>query len=114
MTFDNLVTLLEQLAGTLKCDVAYSFFKDEDEIKRQRFLLYELPETDDFYADGVNYANIEAVNLEFYSPEREFATEKQIDAFLKQNEIAYKKNAAYISTEKVHLTTYELEEVFSG
>lgn len=73
------------------------------------FIVYYYPSSDDFMADNVNYAHIEAINIELYSDSKDFTKEKTIEDVLKANGIGYRKNETFIEDEKMYQVLYESE-----
>lgn len=107
MTYEAIGTLMESLATALKCDYAYSNFKDNK--TRNRFLIFYYDGSEDFYADGENYKNIENLTIEFYSNIKELETEKTIQTALKNSGLTYSKNETWIDSEKLFMTSYFTE-----
>ena len=111
MTYTEVNNIMKALASALKCEYAYSAFKSGS---RKRFLIFYYDESDDFFADGVNYQSIENLVIEFYSPTKEIDSEKTIQSILTEYELGYSKITAYISSEAVNMTTYNMEVIING
>lgn len=110
MTYENINTLMNELATALKCEYAYQAFKQG---KRTRFLIFYYDGSDDFYADDINYKGIEELVIEFYSPNKEITTEKTIQSILTSHGLTYTKNSVYIGSEKMNMTTYNTEVIIN-
>lgn len=111
MTYEQVNGLIADIATALKCEYAYSSFKEGT---RNRFLIFYYDDSDDLYADNVNYQSIENLVIEFYSKNKEIKSEKTIQSILTENEIAYDKSSVYISGEGVNMTTYSMEVLING
>jgi len=106
MTYEQINGIIEELATVLNCDYAYSAFKEGT---RSRFLIFYYDDSDDLYADNVNYQSIENLVIEYYSPTKEIKSERKIQKILSDNEIAYDKATAYVSDERINMTRYTTE-----
>lgn len=111
MTYAEIKNIIAAIAAALKCEFAYSCFKTG---KRSRFLIFYYENSDDVYADGENYKGIENLVIEFYSPTKEIDNENTIQTMLKASGLSYSKTSAYINSEALHITTYNLEVMING
>ena len=73
------------------------------------FLVWRIPESNNFIADGVVYAKIDALDIEFYSIEKDWYNEKKIEDILEKYGIAYQKTEEYLDSEKMYEVLYEME-----
>ena len=112
MTYQEINTLISQIAQELECDYNYCAF--EDEISRSRYLVFIFNENNDFYADNENYAENACLDIEFYSSEKSIQDERIIEKYLKSHDICYQKDNAYISQEKIFETIYSTEVLIDG
>ena len=110
MTYEEIKNLLSSLAGLLNCPFAYYQFEDETS---PPFLVFNFPESDDFFADNVNYQGITALDIYYCSDEKDFAAEMAIEAFLKNNEIAYTKTESHIDTDAMWQILYATEVIIN-
>lgn len=106
MTYQEVNNLISEIATALKCEYAYSTFKDG---KRDRFIIFFYDGSDDLFADNENYQSIENLRIDFYSATKEIDSEQTIQSILKAHELGYDKNTSYISSEQIHMTTYNTE-----
>ncbi|GEM_PF-5505552 len=107
MTYQDINVIISDLTQKLKCDYANSFFKDGK--KRSNFLIFYFSDSSDIYADGINYQEKCNLTIEYYSPAKDFKSEKTIKDFLKSKDLSYSYQNAYINSEKIHLTTFNME-----
>lgn len=82
---------------------------EEDEAIAPPFLVYLIPDSDNFAADGKSYFKVDVLNLELYTDYRDFNLEEQIEAVLEKNEIFWEKENIYIESEKMYETIYTME-----
>lgn len=107
MTRKEINVLMSELAESLKCDYTYSVFTDGK--LRSKFMIFYYSQSSDVYADGINYQEKSKLTLEYYSPAKDFKSQKIIKDFLKNKSISYSFLDAYIDSEKIHLTTFYTE-----
>ena len=78
------------------------------------FVVFYYPESDDFIADNHNYTGIRQLTIEFYSDEKDFQAEANIEAKLEAAEIPYFKTEIYIDDEQLFEVAYEMEVLING
>ena len=78
------------------------------------YVLFYYPNRADFHADGKIYKKISALNIEFYSDNKDFDGENKIEAVLDEYGLIYAKNESYIDSEKMFLVLYETEVLIDG
>ena len=105
MTHKELAEFLNSVADTVNLDLYYGQYIG----KKEKYLIWFLNQSDDFYADGSNYKKVRAFTLQHYSPTKDFATDEKIEAALNEGGFTYSTFDSYISEEKVNITTYEME-----
>lgn len=92
---------------------AYYQFTQET-AKEPPFICYYFTNDNDFGADNINYQAIRTAVIELYTDNKDFTLEAAVETLLKNNEMRFTKNEAYISSEKMYLVTYETEVVISN
>lgn len=78
------------------------------------YTVYYFPRTEDFQADSINYAHINALNVELYTKEKDFNTEALLESAFKNAEISYRKSETYLESEKMYEVLYEMEVLING
>lgn len=106
MTYKEIKNLIAALAALLSVPWAYYQFEEETS---PPFLVYNFPESDDFYADNINYKGKTVLELYYCSDFKDFEAEEQIETFLKINGIAYTKEQTYIDSDAMWETLYNTE-----
>lgn len=72
-------------------------------------MVYLFPGTDNFSADGVVYQEIDELNIELYSEEKDPEAEKKIADWLTENGLFFEKQEYYIESEKMFQVIFETE-----
>lgn len=73
------------------------------------FLVWRIPESNNFNADGITYAKIDVLNIELYSDTKDWDNEKKVEDVLEKYGIAYQKTESYLESEKMYEVLYEME-----
>lgn len=93
----------------------YAYFQfTEDTAQAPPFICFFYSTDDSVHADDTNYAKIEQLNIEFYSAIKDFEAETAIEDALIANGFSYYKEQTYIETEKLYMTSYEMEVLING
>lgn len=72
-------------------------------------MVWLFPGTDNFSADGVVYQEIDELNIELYSEEKDLEAEKKIADWLTENSLFFEKQEYYIESEKMIQVIFETE-----
>lgn len=115
MTYQDMKDIVESCATAVGCSLSYYKGKEENgqllpDLPELPAMLYVLPETSGFYADGVNYAPIVSCEIYLYTREKDFAAEKAVMDTLKDAGIGYRKSETYITTEEMYEIVFTTEE----
>lgn len=73
------------------------------------FLLYLFPESDNYVADNVVYAEVSRVYLELYTDLKDPETEKQVERALQEHAIFWDKTEVWIESESLYEVLYSFE-----
>lgn len=87
---------------------AYHHFA-EGESPKPPFLIYLLPSSDNFSADGRAYFKVNEVHIEVYTDYKSPDIEEKIEAVLDEHGIFYNKTEVYIESEKLYEVLYIFE-----
>lgn len=103
----NLNTILKQL----NIPYAYHHFA-ESKSPKLPFVVYLLPNTNHFKADGKIHFKVSVVHLEIYSDKKDITLEQKVESILDKNSIVYEKSEVWIESEKLYevLYLFEMEE----
>lgn len=104
MTYSEINTMINSMGFD------YNYYQyPENTAPDPPYILFYYPGRNDFQADGINYAKVTRLNIEFYSPEKNFEGEAAIEAVLDEYGLAYTKEEQYIDQEKMYETLYTME-----
>ena len=78
------------------------------------FICFYYEDSNDMYADGINYQKIVQLTIEFYSDSKDFYYEGLIQDALTAASLAYRKSEQFIDSEKMHETVYEMEVLINA
>lgn len=94
---------------------AYHHFA-EGESPEPPFLIYLLPASDNFSADGRVYFKANEVHIEIYTDYKSPNIEKKVETVLDEHGIFYNKSEVFIESEKLYevLYIFEMEEENHG
>lgn len=101
---DELVSLL----GEMGLPFAYDHFA-EGESPDPPFVVYLLPGSNNFAADGRVYHKINEVRIELYTDEKEPSVEEQVTAVLDEHGIFYDQTETWIDSEKLYEVMFSFE-----
>lgn len=102
---------LEQLSGVLlrtKLPVAFQAFPKK-EAPAMPYLCYEVPQANNFFADGIVYYSATRAFVTLYTAERNLAAEQIVETVFSANQIPWTKDAVYNEREKCFEILYEIE-----
>ena len=105
---DDEITLLETFRA--KCGVPYAYDHfTEGEAPAPPFICYRIPESNNFSADGTVYLDIDVIDIELYTDEKDPVLERKLQKLLKQYGISYEKSEVWIESERLYEVIYEFE-----
>lgn len=109
MTYEQIASMVESMG------FPYAYYEfDEGSGQQPPFICFYYPNNNDFHADGVNYANIEQLNIELYTDEKDFDAEEKVESVLKANGLTFQKAETKIDSEKMYQVLYECEVLING
>jgi len=108
MTYKDVATMI----GSLKLPYAYYQFPDGTE-QEPPFICFLYTDSDDFYADGLNFQAIRPLVIELYTDNKDFSLEAQMEACLLAHGLAYEKTETYIDVERMFQISYSVEIVIT-
>ena len=77
------------------------------------YVVWFLSNDNDFKADNTNYCDIEQLNIELYTTEKDFDLEAQVEQVLKSHDLASRKESAFVDSEKMQQTSWEMEVIIN-
>lgn len=86
--------------------IAYDHFS-EGSVPALPYIVYLLPNSSNFSADGIAFHQISEVDIELYCEDKDFSVEEKIEKWLTENIFYFDKTEEFIETEKMYLIKYE-------
>lgn len=102
---------LSEIANMIKgigVPYAYHHFP-ENTGQAPPFICFYYPESRDFVADDSNYRKINALTIELYTDNKDFALEEKVEEMLISNDLVYQRTEYYIDSERMYQITYTTE-----
>lgn len=106
MTF----TEIRNIIDTMGFPSTYDFFPNNI-APEPPYVVFNFPQSNDFGADNKNYVSIDVLNIELYTPNKDFESEKQVEAVLEENGFFYEKTEAFIRNEHLYQISYVCEVI---
>src|SRR3712207_4067484 len=101
---DNLLEIIKEIG----LPNAYHHFA-EGESPEPPFLIYLMPSSDNFSADGMVYFKANEVHIEVYTDYKNPDIEEKVEVVLDKYGIFYNKMESYIESEKLYEVLYIFE-----
>ena len=109
MTYQDVASMVSEIG------VPYAYYQFPDDTEQATpFVCFYFPDTDDVFADNINYQRINALNLELYTDDKDFEMEAQVESVLELHEMTYTKSESYIDSEKMYEVLYQMEVIING
>lgn len=102
------VQIATMIAG-IGLPYAYDHFTKKDSPGGPPFIAFMYPNSDDLFADNINYARITALHIELYTDNVDFDLESAVEAALTAAELPFSKTQTYIESESMYQTAYDTE-----
>lgn len=103
MTHEKIVEILEQTG----LPVAYDHFA-EGESPDPPFICFLFPDSENFSADNMVYAEFSTLNVELYTDEKNPELEDQLEVVLNSHELFWQKSEVWIEEEKMYEVLYQM------
>lgn len=99
---------IEKMLAETGLPFQYHHFTEENAVDPP-FVVWLNEESANFYADGVVYAVIDAMNIELYTDEKDHELEKRIEEIFKNYNVSWEKEETYIDSEQMYEVLYQME-----
>ena len=87
---------------------AYHHFA-EGESPEPPFLVYLIPGSNNFSADGIVWLKVKQLDIELYTDRKDPVMEEKLEAVLDAHGLFYNRTETWIESEKMYEVLYELE-----
>lgn len=92
----------------------YSYYQfEQNTAQAPPFVCFFFGSSDDLYADDANYQPIRTLHIELYTDRKAFDLEAQFEARLEALELPYYKEETFLTDQRMHMTSYEMEVVIT-
>lgn len=108
MTYKEVATMI----STINVPYAYYQFPEGTE-QACPFICFFFDRSNDMAADDTNYQQIRTLNIELYTDNKDFATEKTVEDTLNTNGLVYAREESYLDSEKMYMVTYMTDIVIT-
>ena len=99
---------LLQIMQELSLPFAYDHFA-EGEAPELPYILYLVPESNNFAADNYAYFKVNEVHIELYTDRKDLTAEQRVEAVLDRHGIFYNRSETWIESEKLYEVLYSFE-----
>lgn len=105
MRYSEIVSMVNEIG----IPFAYDHFAEGDN-QDPPFIVFRIPESDNFGADDVVYKEIVGLDIELYTDTKRPDLEKAVKDVLNGHEIFFQvSDAVWIASEKMYVTPFEME-----
>lgn len=102
------MTSLQTILQQLNLPYAYHHFA-ESNAPQPPFVVYLIPNTNHFKADGKVHFKVSMVHLELYTDKKDIVLERKVEQVLDNHQIVYEKSEVWIESEKLYEVLYQFE-----
>lgn len=99
---------IEKILERMNIPFRYFVFEEKEAVEPP-FLVWYLPESNNFFADGIVYEKITRLNLELYTDQKDFELEECLESLLETAGMAWNKTEAFLDEEQLYEVLYEME-----
>jgi len=84
------------------------------QVPKLPYILYYFPNNDDMLADNINYVNIVDTNIELYTKEKDFKTERALEKILNDAGLFFEKSESYLTDEEMYEVLYQVRVIIDN
>ena len=96
------------IMGEIDIPSAYDHFA-EGEAPDPPFVVFLLPGSDNFSADGAVYFKLNRLSIELYTDRKDPDVEARVESVLDLHRLFYQKSEVWIEEERLYEVLYEME-----
>ena len=113
MKYTEVKAMLDTIKTTYGVPFTYYSFP-EKEAPELPYLVFYYPSSSNFAASDGVYQKVEALTIELYTENKDFALEANVESVLESYGIVWDKSEDYIQNEHMFMITYETEIYIDG
>lgn len=107
MTREDIEQMLEQMEIPFRY---HHFTQKEMKDVTLPIMVWNVPGTDNFFADGQVYKKIKQLDIELYTDEKDWGLEEKLENILNQHGITWQQTASeFLNSETMWESLYEME-----
>ena len=91
-----------------------TYYEFQNAPPKKPFVVWYFPRSADFYADGLNYQNIEQLNIELYTRTKDFEAEAAVENVLKSNGFSWTREEQMIDQESGYEVLFMTEVLINA
>lgn len=112
MTYEQ----INDMIGSVGLPCAYDHFDKNDKNRPSGppFICFLYPDNNDPVFDDRNYVQIESLQIELYTDNKDFDHETAIEDVLNANDLPFEKDCTWLEDERMYMTTYTTEVCING
>ncbi len=103
---------INELVASIGLPYAYYQFPEGTD-QPAPFICFYLSGSNDFMADRKNYVKIRQLNIELYTDNKDYDTERAVEAALAEHNISYRTEESYLNSERLYMVTYMAEIILN-
>ena len=103
---------INELIALMGLPYAYYQFPEGTD-QQTPFICFYLSGSNDFMADRKNYVKIRQLNIELYTDNKDYDTERSVEAILAEHNISYRIEESYLNSERLYMVTYMAEIILN-
>ena len=104
MTHEEVMTIIT----TMNLPYAYDHFS-EGKSPEPPFIIFSLPRSANFAADGIVYHHVSKLNIELYTEIKNPNLELTVESIFNTNGVFFNKSEVWIKEEQLYEVLYEME-----
>lgn len=106
---------LKEVAEMLKSTgLPFTYYLWGKDVPLLPYIVYYYPSNNDEFADGENWANVRALNVELYTSNKDFNIEEYLESVFQEHGLCFMKSESYLDDENMYEVLYELEVIIDG
>lgn len=103
---------INELIDSIGLPYAYYQFPEKTD-QTPPYICFYISGSGDFMADRKNYVKIRQLNIELYTDNKDYDTERTVESILAENNISYQTEESYLNSERMYMVTYTFEIILN-
>lgn len=109
MTYQQVATMVSTIG------VPYAYYQfPEGTAQATPFVCFYFSDSNDMYADDLNYRRIRTLVIELYTDNKNFALEATVEAKLNANGLTYARSESWIDSEHMNMAVFTADVIITS